>query len=1151
MVPLLLLAVAAVGAAAQAAAPAPAADGPTYYIAADEVAWNYAPSGVNLCYGEAFSGDSTLWTQLGVGSTYTKAQYRRYTDSSFSALAEVPQQDKHVGIYGPILRASVGQVLTIVLKNNLPFAINLEPAGVQPADGAAAVVQPDPTPVGQTAVAPSVAPGETVTYRFLVPTSMGPSELEPSAKMWLYRSTVDLVAHGNAGLVGPLLVSNTPEVNSGADPASSGQERDIITILQILDEGSSPFLAENLANRTALEMGVTEAGLAESNLKHAINGFLFCNAGDMVMKQGERVGSETDMHSLHLHGNTWLNNGHRADSLSMLPGTVRSLKFSTENAGFWLMHCHVGDHINAGMKAMYMVERDEALPLLAGVKDNSGTVRRYYIEAEEETWDYAPRGADYCSGAPVPWTPEQAVFTVANSLSLGSKFTKARYIEYTDDTFKTEKERSEQDEYQGNLGPVLRAEVGDTIEVVFKNSLRYPVTIHPHGVAYLKSSEGSPYFDGTMGDDLADDSVKPGTTYKYTWHVPESSGPGPQDPSTILWMYHSHNNEVADPYAGLTGAIVVGRKGELKEDLTAKDVDREIVLFFTVYNEVASLYANVNAQKMGFTDIDAWEAVAEENFNSKATSDQALALASEELEAAKAAAAPAAATTAATAAATTGAAAAPAPAAARAAAAGGRRLMARAVAEALAGRQLQSEEEEEEGYEESMLKHVINGYLYCNMPVMNFTQGQIVRFHVMALGTEVDLHTPNFVGQSLLVDRERRAAAGMMPGAMHSVDVVMSNPGLSLVQCRVADHISAGMRALINVTAAPELAAEQNKAAAEATVKRYFIRAELADWNYTPLGLDACTNSTFGPDAEVFVAKTNVTVGSVYKKAVYRQYTDARFTQRVAAPAFQGVLGPTLFAEVGQTLEVVFQNSLPFPANFMPDGGLELLPAGGEGGANGTIEAEAPVATGETVTLRYYVPASAGPGPGDLNTVAYTYTSSVDLVGHPNAGLIGVMVIGAPGALDSASGTPQGVDSIVPLLFTILDEGASPLLPDSMKAAGVGMAATFTPTWGESNLKHVVNGYLYCNLPGLEAPRGSNVRFVLIGMGSEADLHSPAFAGQVLRTKSTTYQTAELMPTVVQEVDVQLQAAGRWDVYCQVHDHYTAGMRATLVVTDA
>ena len=91
-----------------------------------------------------------------------------------------------MGIYGPILRASVGQVLTIVLKNNLDFAINLEPAGVQPAEGAAAAaVQPTANPIGQTPVAPSVAPGETITYRFLVPASMGPSELEPSAKMWL------------------------------------------------------------------------------------------------------------------------------------------------------------------------------------------------------------------------------------------------------------------------------------------------------------------------------------------------------------------------------------------------------------------------------------------------------------------------------------------------------------------------------------------------------------------------------------------------------------------------------------------------------------------------------------------------------------------------------------------------------------------------------------------------------------------------------------------------------------------------------------------------------------------------------------------------------------------------------------------------------
>lgn len=39
------------------------------------------------------------------------------------------------------------------------------------------------------------------------------------------------------------------------------------------------------------------------------------------------------------------------------------------------------------------------------------------------------------------------------------------YFEYTDDTFTTRKERSSEDEYLGYLGPVIRAEVGDTIKV--------------------------------------------------------------------------------------------------------------------------------------------------------------------------------------------------------------------------------------------------------------------------------------------------------------------------------------------------------------------------------------------------------------------------------------------------------------------------------------------------------------------------------------------------------------------------------------------------------------------------------------------------------------------------------------------------------------
>ena len=45
---------------------------------------------------------------------------------------------------------------------------------------------------------------------------------------------------------------------------------------------------------------------------------------------------------------------------------------------------------------------------------------------------------------------------------------KASYEEYTDISFTTKKEKPK---YLGFLGPVIRAEVGDVIEVVFKNNV--------------------------------------------------------------------------------------------------------------------------------------------------------------------------------------------------------------------------------------------------------------------------------------------------------------------------------------------------------------------------------------------------------------------------------------------------------------------------------------------------------------------------------------------------------------------------------------------------------------------------------------------------------------------------------------------------------
>jgi FtsP/CotA-like multicopper oxidase with cupredoxin domain len=100
--------------------------------------------------------------------------------------------------------------------------------------------------------------------------------------------------------------------------------------------------------------------------------------------------------------------------------------------------------------------------------------------------------------------------------------------------------------YLGDLGPIIRAEVGDTIKVVYRNNTRFPTSIHPHGVFYAKNAEGAPYNDSTSGAEKADDAVPPHGTFTYIWFVPDRAGPGDMDASSVMWMYHSHTNEVDD-----------------------------------------------------------------------------------------------------------------------------------------------------------------------------------------------------------------------------------------------------------------------------------------------------------------------------------------------------------------------------------------------------------------------------------------------------------------------------------------------------------------------------------------------------------------------------------------------------------------------------
>ncbi len=57
----------------------------------------------------------------------------------------------------------------------------------------------------------------------------------------------------------------------------------------------------------------------------------------------------------HWHGNTISVNGMRMDTVSLLPDAMVVADMVPDDAGIWLFHCHVNDHIEAGMLTRYRV----------------------------------------------------------------------------------------------------------------------------------------------------------------------------------------------------------------------------------------------------------------------------------------------------------------------------------------------------------------------------------------------------------------------------------------------------------------------------------------------------------------------------------------------------------------------------------------------------------------------------------------------------------------------------------------------------------------------------------------------------------------------------------------------------------------------------
>lgn len=160
-----------------------------------------------------------------------------------------------------------------------------------------------------------------------------------------------------------------------------------------------------------------------------------------------------------------------------------------------------------------------------------GRVRRYWIQAETVRWSIAPHVArDEWMNMPIRGRKTFPAFV---------------YRRYSEGFARPLGPAA-------MPGPLLVGEVGDLLEVHFRNAIDgQATTMHAHGVRYNPDYDGSYLSRFTRAGGF----VAPGEQFTYRWEcVPGSEG---------AWPYHDHGpNHTVNTMRGMFGALRVLPRGE-------------------------------------------------------------------------------------------------------------------------------------------------------------------------------------------------------------------------------------------------------------------------------------------------------------------------------------------------------------------------------------------------------------------------------------------------------------------------------------------------------------------------------------------------------------------------------------------------------------
>ncbi|XP_053455644.1 ceruloplasmin-like [Nycticebus coucang] len=566
-----------------------------YYIAAEEIPWQYAPSGIDFFTNKnltAPGSESEVYFKQGptrIGGTYKKLVYRGYTDASFRTQKA---REEHLGILGPVIKAEVGKIIKVTFYNNASLPLSMQPHGLRYSKSNEGSFYKTPRG-GSPPPSSHVNPGTKFVYTWEVPKDVGPTSTDPNCLTRFYYSSVNGTKDTNSGLVGPLLVCRSGSLEKNGK--QKGVDREFYLLATLFDENESLLLGENIKTFITHPENVNkeDPDFQDSNRMYSINGFMYGNlpkpemcVGDQVSWHVLSVGSEADLHGIYFSGNTFVSTGSRKDTANVFPHTTETLLMTPDSVGTFDLSCLTTEHYIGGMKHQYQVRKCS--------KPNPDQTqyleeKTVYIAAEEITWDYMPSKKWQEELHRLQRKNETNRYTDREGTHLGSKYKKVIYRQYDDGTFTSKTKRNEDEKHLDILGPLIFLNPGQKARIIFKNKASRPYSIHAHGVKTSNSSVVS---------------TQPGEIRTYIWKIPERTGPTSKNFECIPWFYYSTESVIKDLNSGLVGPLIVCRKNA-KSNLVHR------ILHFMIFDENKSWYLeeNINTyssepNKIDRNDID-------------------------------------------------------------------------------------------------------------------------------------------------------------------------------------------------------------------------------------------------------------------------------------------------------------------------------------------------------------------------------------------------------------------------------------------------------------------------------------------------------------------------------------------------------------------